>query len=189
MEGGRAVLKVIIGSTAVIAMDERKEFWQMDANDPFKWIKKPDFKELERMTDVTLGKNAKIWAINPEKGVVSWDQSKHWEVTSSTPDVKFQKIYANPWNDQVWAVDAVGNVYFREFENKSAWKQEKKGPKVQMLATIDSGVVGLDMNNDLRYRKFPNYQENSGNWEKLDDLSDILSKTRLTDTSTEMDFS
>ncbi|VDI21154.1 Hypothetical predicted protein [Mytilus galloprovincialis] len=170
-------------------MDERKQFWFMATDKPFEWTKNQDFKELESMTDVTLGKDAKIWAISPEKGVVSWDQSKHWEISSSTSGVKFQKIYANPWNDQVWAVDAVGNVYFRESENKPAWKKEKKGPKVQMLATIDNGVVGLDMSNDLWYRKFPNYQGNSGNWEKLDELSDILSKTRVADTSNAMEFS
>lgn len=53
------------------------------------------------MIDIVIGKT-KRWAVDSGGPILVSDQSDKWQVDDTQPErVKFAKVYANLWNDQV----------------------------------------------------------------------------------------
>ncbi|OPL33923.1 hypothetical protein AM593_01113, partial [Mytilus galloprovincialis] len=77
------------------------------------------------MIDIVIGKT-KRWAVDSGGQILVSDQSDKWQVDDTQPErVKFAKVYANLWNDQVFATDVNANVYSKLSQKE--WSQDKQG--------------------------------------------------------------
>ncbi|XP_052097112.1 uncharacterized protein LOC127732098 [Mytilus californianus] len=142
--GDTQVLNIVVGTESVLAVDIKNNVWKLESGNGLMWTKFFHFPIFKGMIDIVLGKT-KRWAVNSGGQILVYDQSNKWQVDDTQPErVKFAKVYANLWNDQVFAIDVNGNVYSKLSQKDLEWSQDKKRTKTSDPRT--------DGHNNYRYR-------------------------------------
>ncbi|VDI15462.1 Hypothetical predicted protein [Mytilus galloprovincialis] len=181
--GDTQVLKIVVGTELVLAVDIQNNVWKLETRNGLMWTQFSHFPIFKGMIDIVIGKT-KRWAVDSGGQILVSDQSDKWQVDDTQPErVKFAKVYANLWNDQVFAIDVNANVYSKLSQKE--WSQDKKVPRLQTLALTDTAVIGIDKGNDMWYKKTSTSKVDNNTWGRLGSVSDILSSCRLGKTDNE----